>query len=125
MTSQNVFMTAAGFVGRELIGGMLYYPIWWYGAGLLAFLKRRGQSLQNFEASVGLTVWIINWTTPMFGQYDIWGKIISFGVRTAVIIFKSAQVVLYCLGQLVMILGWLGLPMIVVWELWYHLSAWL
>lgn len=125
MVRQNAFISAARFAGREIIGGILYYPIWWYTVGLVAFLKRRLDSIYNFEGSIGLTVWLLNWSTPMFGQYDIWGRAISFGVRTAMIIFKAIQITLYSLFQLIWLAVWLLWPPAVLWQLWYHVTAWL
>lgn len=97
------------------------WPLWWYSRGLALYLRRRIHSLHGFEESIGLTVWVVNWGKPMYGQYDVTGYVISFLVRTVGIIFKILQLLIYTLGQLVLIVLWLGLPLLILIELSAHL----
>ncbi|MFA5076423.1 MAG: hypothetical protein WC480_03345 [Patescibacteria group bacterium] len=116
MKSQNLALLSAKFVAKDLVGDILYFPVWWYSVGLVKFIKRRLHSIASFEESIGLTVWILNWAKPMYGQYDIAGKIISFIFRTIGIFWKGLELMFYLVLSLIMLLVWLGLPILVVYE---------
>lgn len=115
MNTASVVWSSVGYISRELIGDFLSWPLWWYSTGLVRLVRRRLQALVAYEASVGLTVWIINWTRPMFAQYDLAGKIISFGMRTILIGLKTLQVMLYGILQVLLIIGWLAVPLVAGW----------
>jgi len=117
MISQNPLFLSAKFVAKDLVGDLLYWPVWWYSAGLFSFIRKRLVALKDFEEDIGLTVWVINWGKPMYGQYDFAGRLISIIVRTAGIIFKALQVMLFFILELILIVGWVVLPVVVVWQL--------
>ena len=79
--TQNLFLSSLKFVFRDLIGDLIYFPIWWYSKGLkkvaLFCFKEVG------EASRRLSIGILfsHLLKPMYGQYDIAGRIISFFFR--------------------------------------------
>lgn len=123
MNTSGVVLSSAQFIGRELIGDFVTWPLWWYSAGLVRFIRRRWSSLAAFEASIGLTVWVVNWTKPMFAQYDIAGKIISLFMRTILIVLKSVQLICFGLAQVVLVLVWLALPLLAVWGIWHWLTV--
>lgn len=117
MKNQNLALLSVKFIAKDIVGEILYWPVWWYSRGLVAFIKKRLVSVKEFEQDVGLTVWIINWAKPMYGQYDIQGKIISFIMRTVSILYKVIIIMLYFLLQAVMSIIWLGLPIVIVWQI--------
>ncbi len=124
MKSQNISATVLQFLAKELLGGFLYWPVWWYSVGLRDHVRNCWHSLHDFETnSVGLTVWIVNWTRPMFAQRDVAGKIISFFMRTVIIIGKSIQLLIFGLIQLLSVLAWVAIPLIALWQLAVHLFA--
>ncbi len=123
MNTAGVVLSAAKFIGRELIGDFFSWPIWWYSTGLVRLVRRRWQALVAFEASIGLTVWVINWTRPMFAQYDLTGKMISVFMRTVLIGLKTIQVMLYGLLELVGIVAWVLLPLVAGWGVWHWLTV--
>jgi|GEM_PF-183402 len=123
MNTSSAVLSSARFVVKELIGDFITWPVWWYSTGLVRFLRRRWQALVAFEASIGLTVWVINWTKPMFAQYDILGKAISLVMRTILIAVKTVQLMIFGVLQAVFVAGWLMLPVVTVWGVWHWLSA--
>jgi len=96
---------------------ILYFPIWWYTAGL----KKRGRVFINnvFKLSryLALKILIVNLFKPMFGQYDWRGRIISFFMRLTqliiyLIIFLIGTILLFAL-----LLIWIFLPIIALWQI--------
>ncbi|MDO8462702.1 MAG: hypothetical protein Q7S96_00300 [bacterium] len=65
---------------------------WWYGHGLLMVLRWVGRSIHSWEESVGLGLWLRNLFTPMYGQTDWQGRIISFFMRIAILCGRCIQV---------------------------------
>lgn len=116
MKSQNTMLLSAKFVAKDVVGNVLFWPVWWYSVGFWGFLKKRRDSIRNFEEEIGLTIWVVNWGKPMFGQYDVPGRIISFVFRTGGIIFKAVQLIVYLIIQMLLIVGWLVLPPFFVWQ---------
>lgn len=123
MNTSSAVLSSARFVVKELIGDFITWPVWWYSIGLVRFLRWRWQALVAFEASIGLTVWVINWAKPMFAQSDILGKAISLVMRTILIAVKTVQLMIFGVFQMVFITGWLILPVVTVWGVWHWLSA--
>ncbi len=108
-----LFQKIVTAVLREAVTG----PIWWYTHGLLRMLtwwQERSRLLWH-RLSIGL--WARNILVPMFGQYDWQGRIISFLIRLAQIIFRSIgygfAVIFFACG----ILLWLVAPLVVLYGL--------
>lgn len=102
---------------KETLGEFLYWPIWWYSFGAWRFIIGRWRSFLAFEARSGLTVWVMNWLKPMYGQRDWRGKVISIVMRTLTIGWKVLTIVVYFLGQLILVALWLGLPLLAAQQL--------
>ncbi len=122
MTNQNVVVLAGRFILKDFIWDIFYWPIWWYSLGLLRFAKARARGLISFEESIGLTVWIVNWTKPMYGQYDFVSRLISLLVRTLVIFVKLLMVAVHLLFSLVAVGLWLIIMPLTVYGLWLYLA---
>jgi len=118
MKSQNPGILAVKFVAKELVGDVLYWPLWWYSRGLVDFIKKRIKGITEFEENIGLTIWVINWSKPMYGQYDIAGKLISLVIRTLGIFWKGLQLMVYLLVQVILLILWLVVPLLAVYGLW-------
>ena len=124
MKYQNtVTATTLRFVFFEIVGDLLYWPIWWYTrgisrAGLFALAEIKSQARR-----LGVGVWVKNIFVPMFGQYDIEGRLISFFVRLIQIIIRTVATVLWATIVLLIFGLWVLLPLIAVYFLIYNLSA--
>lgn len=99
-------------IGTRALVDFFYFPLWWYGAGLVGFLRGLGRFLRDRESLLGLSVWLKNIFVPMYGQRDIGGRIISFVMRLIQVIFRSLALIFWCLMAILAFLFWLALPLI-------------
>lgn len=104
------------FILGEVVGDIFYAPIWWYSRGLFWIVRRLQLKLVNFERKLGLRLWLRTLGKPMYGQRDIAGKIISFFMRLAVLIFRSVLLLIYAVGVLLLFLLWIFVPPFTVWQ---------
>ncbi|RLC38949.1 hypothetical protein DRH27_00955 [Candidatus Falkowbacteria bacterium] len=105
--------------GRDL----LMFPVWWYGRGLLGLIENLIQFLKNRQKSLALIVWIKNLFRPMYGQRDWQGKLISFFMRLAQIIFRSMLMFFYLLIAILVFIFWIILPIFVIYEIIYQING--
>lgn len=119
----NIAYTSIKFVIIDLIGDILYWPIWWYTKGLFGAIKYTTNSIQGMQESLGLRIWIKNIFTPMFGQYDMEGRIISFFVRIIQIIVRSFILFLWTILSFFIFIAWIIVPIIIVYQVWENLIA--
>ena len=105
------FFTYSGKIVFQILGEVLYFPIWWYSTGFL----RQVMGIWNFwrqrERTLGLSVWIKNIFVPMYGQRDIASRIISFLVRLVQIIFRGLILVFWLTILLFLLVVWLAFPL--------------
>lgn len=118
--SNNILLQAVRTLFLDFIGEILYFPIWWYTLGFKSVLLSFFHNLKEAQRNLGLGLLFRNIFKPMFGQSDREGRIISFFMRLLIVTYKSilflAQTILYFL----VIIFWLGLPVIVAWGLLYN-----
>lgn len=103
-------VTILGRLSLGLFFEIMYAPVWWYTQGLLWFVSQISTSIKDTANSASLGLWVKNLFVPMYGQYDVWGRIVSFMIRFANIVGRSLWVglwVIICVGVL---LVWLALP---------------
>src|SRR3989344_960988 len=105
------------FLLADVIGDVLYFPFWWYSRGLLHFLKALGNRLRNLAVKLGLGVWTRYLFTPMFGQYDVVGRIISFFVRIFQILTRSVVMLAAAIVSAVLLCVYLALPIFLLWQI--------
>lgn len=72
---------------------LIKLPFWWYSSGLKSTLQWFARSLQSSIQFFGLDVWIKNLFVPMYGETSIAGRLISFGVRLFMIVFRGIGVI--------------------------------
>lgn len=112
-----VATSVAKYIFGEVIGDLVYAPVWWYSRGLVWFLGRLRDRMVAFERNLGIGFWIRTLGKPMYGQHDIAGKIISFFMRIAVLIFRMIIFVFYCVWLLILLVLWIAVPPFVIWQL--------
>lgn len=110
-------MSIVKYVFGELLGDLVYAPVWWYTRGFLRFLRSLKNKLKGFLRALGLGVWIRNLGKPMYGQYDLTSKLISLLMRFVVLVFRLVVFLFYLIWLLILILLWLLAPIIVVWQI--------
>jgi len=93
---------------------VLYFPIWWYTAGLRKRYQSFWNNVKNWGRYLSLKILITNLFRPMFGQYNWQGRIISFVMRIIQLFFSS---IIFLVGLIFIIIGlilWIALPIIAV-----------
>ena len=118
----SLFFSALRFVLIDMIGTVFMMPVWWYTTGL----KRMGgfyiRSLSDEAEKLALGIWIRHMFVPMYGDYTIAGRAISFFMRVVVLIIRAIIFVLWMSILSVMFLLWLLLPAVAVAGLMFQLS---
>ena len=104
----------------DTITGIIGFPFWWYTRGLMRFLQFVWSVFLDYRASLGIGVWVKNIFVPMYGSYDIPGRIISFFMRLAMIVLRGVALVFLALLTCVAFLAYLGLPILVAFMILYH-----
>ncbi|MCD4762021.1 hypothetical protein K8R32_03625 [bacterium] len=106
----------------EIIVSIVFFPFWWYSKGLIGFLKSNIDFLTARQKSLGLFVWVKNIFKPMYGQEDWQGKLISFFMRLIQIIVRSVVMFFYLILSFCIILAWIILPFIIMYQIFYQLA---
>ena len=115
--AQNIMTTSIKLVLVEIIGDILYFPIWWYTRGARKFLLFFWQKIVFAQRSLGVGVWLANLFKPMYGQNDLSGQIISFFVRMFQIIVRFIALVIWSLILFLAFLFWLLLPLLTAYQI--------
>ena len=119
--TNNLFYSSLKFVLKDLIGDFLYWPIWWYSKGLINTVLFSLRSIRSWEEVLGVTIWAKNLFTPMYGQYDIEGRLISFFIRLIQLIVRSIILVILSILSLLPIVLWVVLPIVVFYYLYLNI----
>jgi len=116
------FLTYSGKIILQILGEILYFPVWWYSVGFLRAAKSALRFWQGQEASLGFSVWVKNILVPMYGQRDIASRMISFIMRLVQIIFRGI-ILLFWLGLVILVLIiWLVFPILLFLGLVFQLA---
>lgn len=113
-TSAHISTGVLRYFFIELVGDILYFPIWWYSAGFIQFLNSLINRLKDTERHLAIRLLAQNLFLPMFGQDDRQGRIISFFMR---LVLLFGRVIYFCgfiIISLVLMIFWLALPIIII-----------
>ncbi|PIT94627.1 hypothetical protein COT98_02705 [Candidatus Falkowbacteria bacterium CG10_big_fil_rev_8_21_14_0_10_39_9] len=105
----------------QIARDFLYFPLWWYSVGLWRTLLKVVNFISEQQISLGLSVWVKNIFTPMYGQRDFTGKAISFFMRLIQIMARSIAMLFWLILSFIFIAFWLALPPLVVGAILYQL----
>lgn len=111
MISHNFFI----YIGKiilQIVGDILYFPIWWYSVGFTRAAAAVFRFWRSREASLGFSIWVKNIFVPMYGQRDIAGRVISFFMRLIQIIFRGAILLVWLALAVSALLAWLAFPIL-------------
>jgi len=81
----------------EVFGGIASLPIWWYTRGLSLMTAWFRNSVRDASETFSLGVWVKNLFMPMYGDNEWSGRVISFGVRFAMIFVRGGAVAAWSL----------------------------
>lgn len=119
---QNIALSSVKFVIFDLAGDIFYWPVWWYTQGAAKWSLFCLTKLKNAENYLGLRIWLSNLFTPMYGQYDWQGKLISFFIRLVVLLAKSIIFLFVVILLFILFLSWFILPLIILYQIWFNLK---
>jgi len=105
------FLTYSGKIIIQILGEILYFPVWWYTVGFGRLIKTVGNFWLNQEKILGFSVWLKNLFVPMYGQNDWAGRLISLVIRLVQIIFRGLVLAVWFIVGLLVLLIWLIFPL--------------
>lgn len=103
----------------ETVLDFFYFPLWWYTKGTLHAAKGCLNLFNSGNQNLAPGLWLANIFVPMFGQYDIQGRIISFFMRFFQVIVRTIGLMFWLVVCLVLFLFWLALPVAVVYGMFH------
>ena len=109
------------FVFVDILKSIFYFPLWWYSRGLKETLEAGSGQIKYRWQVLGVGIWIKYWFTPMYGQRDIAGRLISIFMRTVNIIFRSILFFFIAVFYVLLILFKIFLPLFLAFLLFWQL----
>jgi hypothetical protein len=94
----------------DLIGSVVWFPVWWYTKGLALVISKVVASLRYRYQEYSFRIWIKNFFIPMYGQYDLTGRLVSVFMRSVVLVGRSIAIVVEALFYVVLLVLWLLAP---------------
>ncbi len=76
-----------GFIFSEFGRAIIWFPVWWYTAGLMFVAEQLATSVRSMSCFLGFDVWSRNLFVPMYGDATPSGRAISFLLRFFVTVF--------------------------------------
>lgn len=98
----------------DVVGGVIGFPIWWYSKGLVRWVRGLKNFFNGYRGVLGVGVWVRNLFVPMYGSYDIAGRLISFFMRSVMIGIRSVGWIFLVIMTLVLFVLYVLLPVVVV-----------
>ncbi|MFA6194531.1 MAG: hypothetical protein WC719_02150 [Patescibacteria group bacterium] len=116
------FLTYTGKIILQILGEILYFPVWWYSVGFIRAVKSVFRFWRAREESLGFSVWLKNIFVPMYGQRDIASRIISFVMRLIQVIFRGLILLFWLAVILIVLIIWLTFPILLFLGLVFQLA---
>jgi len=97
----------------EAVLDIIYFPVWWYTKGLAHAWRWCFNLLRSGNQNLAPGLWLANLFVPMYGQFDLQGRIISFLMRSVQIFARTIALAVWFSVCLFLFLCWLALPALV------------
>jgi hypothetical protein len=104
----------ATFLLRELVGEILYFPVWWYSQGLRLAWQRLIRQWARLYNRLGLRFLFANMGKPMYGDYTRSGKVISFFFRLFLVGWSMLVMLFGGALAVFIFLAWIITPLVVM-----------
>jgi hypothetical protein len=121
--AQNAIVLATRYFVGDLLGGIVAFPFWWYTLGLRYLLGWSGGLLKLGSRYLAVGIWFRNLFVPMYGETTVSGRIISFFVRLAMIVFRGLGLAVFSLLVLTLLLVYLAILPLAVLGLLFNLGG--
>jgi hypothetical protein len=100
----------AKLVAVDLLGSVVWFPFWWYTKGLSMVGAHALNALRYRAQSYAFVLWLKNFFTPMYGQHDWVGRLVSVFMRLVVFIGRLVAFVVEALIYGVGLILWMLAP---------------
>lgn len=110
--AQSTATRASVFILRELIGEVLYFPVWWYSRGLVITARALTRRWYTALYQSSLPILFKTMGRPMYGDYTRSGRIISFFFRVILVVWKLFWLALWTVIELIALLAWVAGPIL-------------
>lgn len=111
------------FVARDIVGSVLFFPVWWYTKGLAYQARAFARRVRSTFRTLGLRILVEHFTEPMYGDYSKSGRAISLVMRTLQLGVYSVIMFIALILFVALFLIYLILPVLVTYEIVLHVSA--
>lgn len=91
----------------EFVFDVVRFPWWWYSGGLKLAALWCLARFQEARWRIGLGPFVRYLFTPMYGDYSLAGRVISFIARLLLVVVKSVRFVAVAVWYGVVFLGYL------------------
>lgn len=112
--NDTIFSTSMRFLWKDLLGDLFAFPLWWYSRGTLRVVQFIMRQASSYSQSLSLRIWVKNLFVPMYSQYDLAGRVISFFLRIVVLIYRLLLFTVWFFILLGMLALWMFGPIAVV-----------
>lgn len=112
--AQSTTLRAATFILRELIGEVLYFPIWWYSSGTRLIWAAIVRQWLGVAYRLSLVLLLKNMFRPMYADYTRSGRIISFFIRLILIFTRLIVLAIWTILSVLLFMLWLASPVAVI-----------
>lgn len=109
------------FFFKDFLGDFVAFPLWWYSRGTVQVIQFILEHAGRMAQTLSLKIWVKNLFVPMYAQYDIAGRLISFVLRIVVLIYRFIKFVVWLAILLVLLGLWLFGPLAVLYYLLYQI----
>lgn len=93
---------------------LLYFPLWWYTGGVKFMALKCLGLLKSGNDFLAPGLWLRNIMVPMFAQWDLEGRIISFFMRLVQVIARSFALCVWLIFVTFLFFIWLIIPVVIV-----------
>lgn len=91
---------------------LLWPPVWWYTAGAVHALQQFRYRVDDARQRLAVGVWLRNLFTPMYGQYDMAGRLISIVVRLIEVLVRSVMVLVATTAAMLILAAYFLVPVL-------------
>ena len=111
---KSVFIQSIHYIAIDIFGSLIYYPLWWYSVGLKLAAQKFGQNLVFRSHALGLGIQISNLFRPMYADYTIAGRLISFFMRIVLLVFRILEMLVFLIWYAIALLLWVISPIAII-----------
>lgn len=96
----------------ETAGSVLRFPYWWYTEGLSTLGRVLLDGLVFRARSYAIGLWAQNLFVPMYGQYDLTGRLVSFFMRVVILVWRIFAFAIEAILNVFLLVLWVAAPVL-------------